>query len=97
LTDDDLKFQQGHEDEVIGRVQRRTGQTREEVGESARRRLLLIAPRYRLRASHAPRPLKSQISNLRSQIPWLQSEISNPRSATPAFPQSLARQFCSIL
>ena len=31
LTDDDLKFEDGHEDELIGRIQKRTGQTREMV------------------------------------------------------------------
>jgi uncharacterized protein YjbJ (UPF0337 family) len=31
LTDDDLTFQEGKEDELIGRIQRRTGESREEV------------------------------------------------------------------
>jgi uncharacterized protein YjbJ (UPF0337 family) len=31
LTDDDLRFEEGHEQELIGRVQKRTGQTREVV------------------------------------------------------------------
>ena len=31
LTDDDLRYQDGQEDELIGRIQKRTGQTREEV------------------------------------------------------------------
>ena len=31
LTDDDLTYVEGKEDELIGRVQRRTGKTREEV------------------------------------------------------------------
>ena len=31
LTDDDLKFEEGHQDELVGRIQRRTGQTREQV------------------------------------------------------------------
>ncbi|RPI65598.1 MAG: CsbD family protein [Ignavibacteriales bacterium] len=31
LTDDDLTFQEGMEDELIGRIQRRTGESREEV------------------------------------------------------------------
>ena len=30
-TDDDLKFEEGHQDELIGRIQKRTGQTREQV------------------------------------------------------------------
>jgi uncharacterized protein YjbJ (UPF0337 family) len=31
LTDDDLRYQDGQEDELIGRIQKRTGQTREAV------------------------------------------------------------------
>jgi uncharacterized protein YjbJ (UPF0337 family) len=31
LTDDDLKFEEGKDDELIGRIQKRTGQTREAV------------------------------------------------------------------
>lgn len=31
LTDNDLTFQEGKEDELIGRIQRRTGESREEV------------------------------------------------------------------
>lgn len=31
LTDDDLRFEEGKDDEMIGRIQRRTGQTREQV------------------------------------------------------------------
>lgn len=31
LTDDDLMFQEGKEDELIGKIQRRTGESREEV------------------------------------------------------------------
>lgn len=31
LTDDDLRFQQGQEDELVGRIQKRTGEAREEV------------------------------------------------------------------
>jgi uncharacterized protein YjbJ (UPF0337 family) len=31
LTDDDLRFTEGQDDELIGRIQRRTGRTREEV------------------------------------------------------------------
>ncbi len=31
LTDDDLKYSEGKEDEVIGRIQKKTGKTREEV------------------------------------------------------------------
>lgn len=31
LTDDDLQFVEGKEDELIGRVQKRTGKTKEEV------------------------------------------------------------------
>lgn len=31
LTDDDLKYSEGKEDELIGRIQQRTGRSREEV------------------------------------------------------------------
>jgi uncharacterized protein YjbJ (UPF0337 family) len=31
LTDDDLKFLEGKEDELLGRIQKRTGETREAV------------------------------------------------------------------
>jgi uncharacterized protein YjbJ (UPF0337 family) len=31
LTDDDLKFEQGQEQELVGRIQKRTGQTRDQV------------------------------------------------------------------
>jgi len=31
LTDDDLQFVEGKEDELIGRIQKRTGETREAV------------------------------------------------------------------
>ncbi len=31
LTDDDLKFEEGKDDELVGRIQKRTGQTREQV------------------------------------------------------------------
>lgn len=31
LTDDDLTFQEGREDELLGRIQKRTGRTREEI------------------------------------------------------------------
>ena len=31
LTDDDLRFEEGHQDELVGRIQKRTGQTREMV------------------------------------------------------------------
>lgn len=31
LTDDDLTYVSGKEDELLGRIQKRTGQTREEV------------------------------------------------------------------
>jgi len=33
LTDDDLTFIQGKEDELLGRLQQRTGQTREQLRE----------------------------------------------------------------
>ena len=31
LTDDDLRYEQGQEDELVGRIQRRTGETKEAV------------------------------------------------------------------
>ena len=31
LTDDDLRYVEGSEDELIGRIQKRTGETREAV------------------------------------------------------------------
>jgi uncharacterized protein YjbJ (UPF0337 family) len=31
LTDDDLQYAEGTEDELVGRIQKRTGQTREAV------------------------------------------------------------------
>jgi uncharacterized protein YjbJ (UPF0337 family) len=31
LTDDDLSYQEGREDELLGRIQKRTGESREEV------------------------------------------------------------------
>jgi uncharacterized protein YjbJ (UPF0337 family) len=31
LTDDDLRFEEGKEDELIGRIQQKTGKAREEI------------------------------------------------------------------
>ena len=31
LTDDDLKYEEGQEDETLGKIQQKTGKTREEV------------------------------------------------------------------
>ena len=31
LTDDDLTFREGQEDEMVGKIQKRTGKTREEI------------------------------------------------------------------
>ncbi len=31
LTDDDLTFREGQEDELVGRIQKKTGQAREEI------------------------------------------------------------------
>jgi len=31
LTDDDLKYEEGKDDELIGRIQKKTGQRREEI------------------------------------------------------------------
>lgn len=36
LTDDDLTYTQGKEDELVGRIQRKTGRTREEINEFIR-------------------------------------------------------------
>ena len=37
LTDDDLKYAEGKEDELLGRLQKKTGETREEILESINR------------------------------------------------------------
>ncbi len=31
LTDDDLLYEEGKEDEIIGRIQKRTGETKEDI------------------------------------------------------------------
>ncbi len=31
LTDDDLKYEEGREDELLGRIQKKTGKSREEI------------------------------------------------------------------
>jgi uncharacterized protein YjbJ (UPF0337 family) len=31
LTDDDLKYEEGKDDETLGRIQKKTGKTREEL------------------------------------------------------------------
>jgi uncharacterized protein YjbJ (UPF0337 family) len=31
LTDDDLKYEEGQEDELLGRLQKKTGQTRDQL------------------------------------------------------------------
>ena len=36
LTDDDLRYVEGQEDELIGRIQKRTGETKEAVGRALR-------------------------------------------------------------
>lgn len=36
LTDDDLQYAEGKQDELIGRIQKRTGQTREAVEDAIR-------------------------------------------------------------
>ncbi len=33
LTDDDLKYEEGQEDELLGRIQKKTGKTKEQVKE----------------------------------------------------------------
>ena len=37
LTDDDLIYDKGREDELLGRIQKKTGETREEILESISR------------------------------------------------------------
>jgi uncharacterized protein YjbJ (UPF0337 family) len=37
LTDDDLKYVEGKEDELLGRLQKKTGESREEILESIKR------------------------------------------------------------
>ena len=37
LTDDDLKYVEGKEDELLGRLQKKTGESREEILESINR------------------------------------------------------------
>jgi uncharacterized protein YjbJ (UPF0337 family) len=34
LTDNDLRYQEGAEDELVGRIQKRTGETKEAVEEA---------------------------------------------------------------
>jgi len=36
LTDDDLQYLEGQQEELIGRIQKRTGETREEVEKALR-------------------------------------------------------------
>lgn len=36
LTDDDLRYIEGREDELIGRIQKRTGETREAIAEAVK-------------------------------------------------------------
>lgn len=31
LTDDDLKYEEGQEDELVGRIQKKTGETKEAI------------------------------------------------------------------
>ncbi len=51
LTDSDLRYIQGQEDELVGRIQRRTGATREAV----ERALRDAANEYAEAAEHATR------------------------------------------
>lgn len=37
LTDDDLRFEEGREDEMLGRIQQKLGKTRDEVVELIRK------------------------------------------------------------
>jgi uncharacterized protein YjbJ (UPF0337 family) len=36
LTDDDLRYSEGQQDELVGRIQKRTGETREAVEKALR-------------------------------------------------------------
>lgn len=36
LTDDDLKYSEGKEEELVGRIQKKTGKTRDEVVKTIR-------------------------------------------------------------
>jgi uncharacterized protein YjbJ (UPF0337 family) len=45
LTDDDLKYEDGMEDELLGRLQRKTGQTREELNKWLRNNMDSDSPR----------------------------------------------------
>lgn len=36
LTDDDLQYMEGKGDELVGRIQKRTGETREEIEKALR-------------------------------------------------------------
>jgi uncharacterized protein YjbJ (UPF0337 family) len=46
LTDDDLRFIEGKEEELLGRLQQCTGQTRENCGRKSRNSDLSSAPNY---------------------------------------------------
>ncbi len=37
LTDDDLQYLEGKEEELVGRIQKRTGQTKEQVEDALRK------------------------------------------------------------
>jgi uncharacterized protein YjbJ (UPF0337 family) len=45
LTDDDLEFVEGKEEELIGRIQKRTGQSREMVQEAVEEACASCSPR----------------------------------------------------
>jgi uncharacterized protein YjbJ (UPF0337 family) len=45
LTDDDLDFVEGKEEELIGRIQKRTGQSREKVQEAVEEACVSCSPR----------------------------------------------------
>ena len=42
LTDDDLQFVEGKQEELLGRIQKRTGETREAVEKSRQGSLLIL-------------------------------------------------------
>ena len=44
LTDDDLKYVEGKKDELLGRIQKRTGETREAVEKAVKESCLAIHP-----------------------------------------------------
>ena len=64
LTDDDLQFAEGKHDELLGRIQKRTGETREAVEKAIKEALVLLLqlgcqPRGRTgEVSQSPAPVR---------------------------------------